>query len=362
MILWIGGTLYFKVMKKVILTICVVILNTVYALCAGDIDANFYRVVATDGAIVYNSPDSTLNDIIGVIHRGDIVRLYPTYDAQIEKDWKCVSSTACLSREKKGYVKVIDFEYCYTEYDGSYSLPESTKTLYDDIIAGTNQLLLPYCPTNVLMYIIYMLCIAIVFFLMKTEFTQKNYCILQGVFQIILLLLEFYLLNNEYEYIGMPLSIVVIVIQLLNIIHLFNIYSQYFKCKINWKWMFLPFPIIVFILLQYLTSEYNGSKMGISSNIIFVPQIIFIGICVLLIIISCRKTNKIAAYITLPVFYILTTILLTYLIGRMCDPLLMGVESVYILLYIIILIIYKFIYKCSCKFIRFIKVCKSRNY
>lgn len=343
-------------MKKVILTIFVVIFNSIYALGAGDPDAKFFRIIAPEGAFVYNSPDSTSNEIIYIIRRGDVVKLYPTYDSQTEKDWKRVYWIDSISCEKCGYVKVIDFEYCFTDYYRCYSGPESTETLYDDIIAGTNQLLLPYCPTNVLMYIIYILCITIVSFFIMTEFTKKSYCRLQGIFQIILLLVEFYLFNNEYKYIGMPLSIVVITIQLFNIIHLFNSYSQYLKCKINWKWMFLPLPLFVFILLLYLTTEYDGSKLGISSNIIFIPQIIFTSICVVLIIVSCRNTNKIVSYITLPIFYTLTTILLTYLIGRMCDPLLDGlVEVIYILLYIIILRMCKFIYKCSCKFIRFIK-------
>lgn len=338
-------------MKKIILTICVVIFNIIYALGAGGLDAIFYRIIALDGAPVYSSPDSTSNDIIDVIRRGDIVQLYPMYDPQTEKDWGRV----CFSNEMDGYVKETDFEYCYTEYDGCNSYPESTETFYDDIIAGSNQLLLPYCPSDILMAIIYILCITIVFFLIKTEFTKKRYCMQQGAFQIILLLVEFYLLNNEYKYIGMPLSLVVITIQLLNIIHLFDSYSQYLKCKINWKWMFLPLPIVVLVILLYLISEYNGSKIGISSNIIFVPLIIFIGICVSSIIMSCRNSNKTIAYITLPIFYILTIILLTYLIGRMCDPLLEGIGFIYIPLYIIILVICQFVYKCSCKFIRLIK-------
>lgn len=40
-------------MKKIILTICVVIFNIIYALGAGGLDAIFYRIIALDGAPLF---------------------------------------------------------------------------------------------------------------------------------------------------------------------------------------------------------------------------------------------------------------------------------------------------------------------
>lgn len=327
-----------EIVQRIILIICIIFLSSVCVFAAGDTGLNYYRVMAVDGAPVYASPDSTSIEIIDVIRRGDVVKLSPTYDDSTKKAWL----KNWMMDNKYGYVKKTDVEYCYTELGGSYARPESTETSYDDIIHGSGQFFLPYCPQDVLLAIICILCVAIAFILIKTESASRQYLILHSALQVVLLLAEFYLLNNEYKYTGSLLSVIVIMIQLLSIRRIFNALSRHLNCPADWKWPFLSLPVFVFVIVLFLITEYNGVKTGVSGNVIFVPQMIFIIISVSSALRYCRNASNKIAYMALAVFYIGAVILLTFLIGRMCCPLLqLGQAFGSLVLYIMFLIAYQ---------------------